>query len=61
MDRCQWHHCYSRQTAGIFPSPLRYNLWFDLKYIIMEAERLDSLSALLADLKTREVELRRYL
>jgi hypothetical protein len=27
----------------------------------MEAERLNSLSALLADLTTREVELRRYL
>jgi peptide chain release factor 2 len=29
--------------------------------IIMEAERLNSLSALLADLTTREAELRRYL
>jgi hypothetical protein len=28
---------------------------------IMEAERLNTLSALLADLTTREVELRRYL
>ena len=29
--------------------------------IIMEAERLNTLSALLADLTTREAELRRYL
>ncbi|OGB24336.1 MAG: hypothetical protein A3I66_16385 [Burkholderiales bacterium RIFCSPLOWO2_02_FULL_57_36] len=29
--------------------------------IIMEAERLNSLAALLADLKTRETELRGYL
>jgi hypothetical protein len=31
------------------------------KEFIMEAERLNSLSALLADLTTREAELRRYL
>ncbi|PXX47247.1 hypothetical protein DFR42_101824 [Undibacterium pigrum] len=31
------------------------------KYKIMEAERLNSLSALLADLTVREAELRRYL
>ena len=31
------------------------------KEFIMEAERINSLSALLADLKTRETELRGYL
>jgi hypothetical protein len=31
------------------------------KEFVMEAERLNSLSALLADLTTREAELRRYL
>jgi hypothetical protein len=31
------------------------------KEIVMEAERLNALSALLADLTSREAELRRYL
>ncbi len=43
---------------------LGYNLGFDFslrKEENMEAERINSLSALLADLTTREAELRRYL
>jgi hypothetical protein len=40
---------------------LRYNSGFIAEYVIMEAERLNSLSALLADLSSREAELRRYL
>jgi hypothetical protein len=41
-----------------------YNLRFDFTLKdkkIMEAERINALSALLADLTTREAELRRYL
>jgi len=43
---------------------LGYNLGFDFshrKEENMEAERINALSALLADLTTREAELRRYL
>jgi hypothetical protein len=43
---------------------LGYNARFDFTIKvqnIMEAERINSLSALLADLTTREAELRRYL
>lgn len=43
---------------------LGYNLGFEFsieKIKTMEAERINALSALLADLTTREAELRRYL
>ena len=40
---------------------LRYNLGFLPEPEFMEAERLNALTALLADLGTREQELRRYL
>jgi peptide chain release factor 2 len=45
-------------------SRLRYNLRFEFsieKKKTMEAERINALSALLADLTSREAELRRYL
>lgn len=48
----------------LFPLLLGYNRRFDFslrKEENMEAERINSLSALLADLTTREAELRRYL
>jgi hypothetical protein len=43
------------------PLPSGIIFCFSAREFIMEAERLNSLSALLADLTTREVELRRYL
>jgi hypothetical protein len=49
---------------GMACTPLEYNrgLDFTLKVPkIMEAERINALSALLADLTIREAELRRYL
>ena len=50
--------------AAPLTGALGYNLRFDFTIEdqnIMEAERINSLSALLADLTVREAELRRYL
>jgi hypothetical protein len=72
---CHPHHPRSPYRPTIRPSPgraiyydatraLGYNLRFDFTLKdkkIMEAERINALSALLADLTTREAELRRYL
>jgi hypothetical protein len=55
--------CRCRAALGD-GSRLRYNLRFDFslrKEENMEAERINALSALLADLTAREAELRRYL
>ncbi len=55
--------CRHRAALGD-RSRLRYNPRFDFslrKEENMEAERINSLSALLADLTAREAELRRYL
>ena len=44
------------------PPPSRYNCSFDAaKLIIMEAEQLNTLTAMLGDLKARTEDLRRYL
>jgi hypothetical protein len=43
------------------PSPSVIIAGFTAQEFIMEAERLNALSASLADLTTREAELRRYL
>ena len=56
--RKTWPDSYKRMAC------VGYNLGFDFslrKEENMEAERINSLSALLADLTTREAELRRYL
>ncbi|WP_167541074.1 hypothetical protein [Janthinobacterium agaricidamnosum] len=67
------HNKIRRLRHWIAPDPcaghrncpaLAYNPGFDFTIEdqnIMEAERINSLSALLADLTTREAELRRYL
>ncbi len=53
-----------RLLAGDFVRTLVYNLRFDSTHLdakIMEAERINAISALLNDLTGREAELRRYL
>lgn len=55
--------CGAGKCAASPTLPFSYNRRFPpaRDAYIMEAERLNSLSALLADLTTREAELRRYL
>jgi len=56
-------HCVDfpriRHPAALLPSVIIAG--FTAQKFIMEAERLNALSASLADLTTREAELRRYL
>jgi hypothetical protein len=68
--RVRHHKAAPRRPSSYSPAPLwntpvlGYNRRFDFTIEdqnIMEAERINALSALLADLTTREAELRRYL
>jgi hypothetical protein len=57
-------HCINPKTTSLrpgCPAPSVIIAGFTAQEFIMEAERLNALSASLADLTTREVELRRYL
>lgn len=72
VEKCNITTCDPRQkpmkfssknpAAACYSRALEYNFQFDCREeYIMEAERLNTLSALLADLAGRETELRGYL